>query len=325
MANPAVREEIEKIIGFWLQLGVSGFRMDAAPFIIELTTPNDPNPRKDFDWLDRLSERASWSRGDAVILAEANVEREELLEYFGHGDRLPMLFNFMLNQRTFLALAREEAAPLVQGLTETPASPTPANGRRSCATMTRSTSVDSWATNARRCWPRSDPEPEMQLYERGIRRRLAPMLGNDRRRIEMAYALQFSLPGTPVIRYGDELGMGDDLSLRERDGLRTPMQWADEPNAGFSTASIDALRRPVISSGDYGYERVNVADQAFDSDSLLAWFERALRTLRSCPEFGIGEASYIDAGVRSVLALTPRRAGWNRARADELGRQVLRD
>ena len=226
MDNPAVRQEIEKIIGFWLQLGVSGFRLDAAPFVIELTAPGIAEPRKDFSWLDDFRAQLAWRRGDAVILAEANVEQDQLLEYFGDGRRLPMLFNFILNQRTFLALARGECAPILQALAQTPTVPT------SC----------QWATFLRNhdevdlgrlvgheheeVFAAFGPEPAMRLYDRGIRRRLAPMLGNDRRRIEMAYALQFSLPGTPVIRYGDEIGMGEDLRLPERNAIRTPMQWS---------------------------------------------------------------------------------------------------
>ena len=173
-----------------------------------------------------------------------------------------MLFNFILNQRTFLALARGEVAPILQALAEMPALPA------SC----------QWATFLRNhdevdlgrlvghehdeVFAAFGPEPEMQLYGRGIRRRLAPMLGNDRRRIEMAYALQFSLPGTPVIRYGDEIGMGEDLSLPERNAIRTPMQWSAARNGGFSTATRKQdLRRPVIDDGEYGYEHVNVDDQ----------------------------------------------------------------
>ena len=143
----------------------------------------------------------------------------------------------------------------------------------------------------------------MQLYGRGIRRRLAPMLGNDRHRIEMAYALQFTLPGTPVIRYGEEIGMGDDLSLKERDAIRTPMQGNDAANAGFSTAPAKQLARPVISKGELGYEEVNVAAQRRDPGSLLHWMERALLTLRECPELGIGTCVPVDTGEPSVLAL----------------------
>jgi maltose alpha-D-glucosyltransferase/alpha-amylase len=304
MANPKVRQEVEKIIGFWLQLGVAGFRLDAAPFIIELTVPGDPSPRQDFGWLDDFWSQLSWRRGDAVILAEANVEPEQLLEFFGDGRRLPMMFNFILNQRTFLALARGEAAPIVQALAEMPALPP------SC----------QWATFLRNhdevdlgrlvghehdeVFAAFGPEPDMQLYGRGIRRRLAPMLGNDRRRLEMAYALQFSLPGTPVIRYGDEIGMGEDLALPERNAIRTPMQWSDAPHGGFSTTTRKRdLRRPVIDDDEFGYRHVNVDAQQRDPSSLLSWFQRALLTLRECPEFGIGTCRYVDTGERAVLAL----------------------
>ncbi len=304
MANPRVRQEIEKIIGFWLQLGVAGFRLDAAPFIIELTVPNDPNPRRDFDWLSDFRAQLSWRRGDAIILAEANVVREELLEYFGDGSRLPMLFNFLLNQRTFLALARADVGPILQTLAETPTIP----------------DTCQWATFLRNhdevdlgrlvgheheeVFAAFGPEPDMQLYDRGIRRRLAPMLCNDRRRLEMAYALQFSLPGTPVIRYGDEIGMGEDLSLPERNAIRTPMQWSGAPNGGFSRCRRKRdLRRPVISGGEFGYETVNVEDQQRDPGSLLVWFQRALLILRECPEFAAGTCAYVDSGDRAVLAL----------------------
>ena len=215
-----------------------------------------------------------------------------------------MLFNFILNQRTFLALARGEVAPILQALAETPALPA------SC----------QWATFLRNhdevdlgrlvghehdeVFAAFGPEPEMQLYGRGIRRRLAPMLGNDRRRIEMAYALQFSLPGTPVMRYGDEIGMGEDLALPERNAIRTPMQWSAGPNGGFSTTTRRKdLRRPVISGGDYGFEQLNVDAQQRDPASLLSWFQRALLTLRECPEFSIGTCHYVDTGDRAVLAL----------------------
>ena len=304
MSNPDVRQEIEKIIGFWLQLGVDGFRLDAAPFIIELTVPDDPNPRQDFSWLDDFRTQLAWRRGDAVILAEANVEASQLTEYFGDGNRLPMLFNFILNQRLFLSLAREEAAPIIQALGETPVIP------QTC----------QWATFLRNhdevdlgrlvghehdeVFAAFGPDANMQLYGRGIRRRLAPMLGNDQRRLKMAYALQFSLPGTPVIRYGDEIGMGEDLRLPERNAIRTPMQWSSERHAGFSTCRKKSdLRRPVISGGEFGYESVNVELQQRDPESLLSWFQHALLTLRECPEFGIGTCSYTDSGHRSVLAL----------------------
>ena len=303
MANPAVREEVARIIAFWLELGVAGFRMDAAPFVIECTRPNEPNPPKDFGWLRELRDALTWTRGDAVILAEANVESDELVEYFGDGDRLPMLFNFLLNQRLFLGLARGDARPVRAGLDETPEIPA------SCQWATFLRNHDEIDLGRLSDDERAEvfaafgPEPEMQLYGRGIRRRLAPMLGGDRRRLEMAYGLQLTLPGTPVLRYGEEIGMGDDLSLEERNAIRTPMQWSDQPNAGFSTADADRLCRPVVSGGEFGYERVNVAAQRRDPTSLLSWMERLLRTVRECPEFNIGRCRVLDSGVNSVLAL----------------------
>ena len=148
------------------------------------------------------------------------------------------------------------------------------------------------------------PEPRMQLYDRGIRRRLAPMLDDDRRRLELAYSLQFTLPGTPVLRYGEEIGMGDNLSLPERNAIRTPMQWDGTANGGFSSAPRAKLVRPVVSSGRYGFRSVNVAEQRKDPKSLLSWMERTLHTLRECREFGVGTSRVLDVeGARSVLAL----------------------
>jgi maltose alpha-D-glucosyltransferase/alpha-amylase len=302
-ANPRVRDEILRIMGFWIQLGVAGFRMDAAPFVIEQVRA-DTEPTKDFELLQQMREYASWRRGDAVLLAEANVPRDELTEYFGSGDRLPMLFNFLLNQRLFLALAREEATPLRQGVTETPTIPA------SCQWATFLRNHDEIDLSGLSPDERAEvfdafgPDSSMQLYDRGIRRRLAPMLGGDRRRIELAYSLQFTLPGTPVIRYGEEIGMGDDLSLPERNATRTPMQWDATENGGFSTAPRRTLVRPVIDDGAYGYPRVNVADQRRDAKSLLSWIERAIRVVRECPEFGTGTPRVVDVvGRPTVFAI----------------------
>jgi maltose alpha-D-glucosyltransferase/alpha-amylase len=302
-ANRQVRLEIARVVGFWLQMGVSGFRMDAAPFVVEDPRADRADGHREYGWLDDLRDLISWRQGDLVVLAEANVDREKIPEYFGDGHRLHMLFNFALNERIFLALARQSAAPIREALWWTP---TIAD---SC----------SWATFLRlhdeidlsrlspgerqECFEAFGPEPEMRLYERGIRRRLAPMLGGDRRRIELAYALQFSLPGTPVLRYGEEIGMGDDLRLPERYSIRTPMQWSDRPNAGFSSAPEDRLIRPVITGGEYGYEHVNVDAGRDDDESLLAWFERMLRALRECPESGDGRWTLLDSGLEQVLAL----------------------
>jgi maltose alpha-D-glucosyltransferase/alpha-amylase len=201
-----------------------------------------------------------------------------------------------------LALARHDPEPVVEALRETPALP---EGAQWATFLRNHDEVDlSRLTAGQRqeVFDAFGPEPAMQLYGRGIRRRLATMLGGDRRRIELAYALQFSLRGTPVLRYGEEIGMGEDLALAGRDSIRTPMQWSLQPNGGFSTADRRDLVRPVIQDGDFGYETVNVTLQRHDPGSLLSWFERMIRTLREAPEIGAGRCSHVDAAhPRGVL------------------------
>ncbi|WP_431915585.1 alpha-amylase family protein [Micromonospora wenchangensis] len=305
--NPKVREEIKKITSFWLQLGVSGFRMDAVPFIIERTEPGNPDAPKDFDFLTDLRQHVQWRRGDAVLLAEANVEPDQLPVYFGDGsgsgNRIHMLFDFMLNGRLMLALAREDPEAIIDALRDTPKLPT---GGQWATFLRNHDEIDLSRLTADQ---RNDvlakfgPDENMQLYGRGIRRRLAPMLGNDRRHIELAYALQFSLRGTPVLRYGEEIGMGENLALDGRDAIRTPMQWSYKENGGFSTADPEKLIRPVIDKGDFSYQQVNVTAQRRDSTSLLAWFERMIRTLREAPEIGSGSTTHIDVPMPAgVLA-----------------------
>ena len=303
--NPQVRAEIKKICAFWLQLGVAGFRMDAVPFIIEQTEPGNANSPKDMEFLSDLRQHVQWRKGDAVLLAEANVEPEQLKEFFGDGggssNRIHMLFDFMLNGRLMLALARGNPEPIIDALRDTPA--LPAGGQ--WATFLRNhDEVDLSRLTAEQrteVFAQFGPDETMQLYGRGIRRRLAPMLGGDRRRIELAYALQFSLRGTPVLRYGEEIGMGEDLSLDGRNAIRTPMQWSLLPNAGFSTAPPDKLVRPVVSGGGFGYETVNVTTQRQDPASLLSWFERMIRTLREAPEVGSGTCKHVDVPAPAGL------------------------
>ena len=234
--NPAVREEIQKIAMFWLGLGVSGFRIDAAPFLIEPKTRPGGGP--DYSFLHDLREALSWKQGDSVMLAEANVSDDELREYFGQADgastRVLMVFAFRLNQAIVLSLARQDRRPVAATLRELP--DLPRHGQ--WATFLRNhDEIDlGRLTEEERqeVFREFAPEPDMQLYGRGIRRRLAPMLGGDRRRIELAYSLQLTMPGTPVIRYGEEIGMGDRLDLPEREAIRTPMQWDGTRGAGFS-------------------------------------------------------------------------------------------
>jgi maltose alpha-D-glucosyltransferase/alpha-amylase len=301
--NPAVREEIRRISLFWLRLGIAGFRVDAAPFLIEPKTRAEQ--RAAYEFLGELREWLSWHRGDAVMLAEANVSDDELIEYFGHSDgsatRVLMVFAFRLNQAMVLGLARQDARPIAATLRELPA--LPRHGQ--WATFLRNhDEIDlGRLTDEERqdVFAEFGPDPNMQLYGRGIRRRLAPMLGGNRRRIELAYSLQLSMPGTPVIRYGEEIGMGENLDLPERESIRTPMQWDDTPNAGFSGADPEQLVAPVIDSGPYGYQAVNVTAQRLDAHSLLTWFERILHALPECAEIGNGRHEVIDAGPEHVL------------------------
>lgn len=302
-ANPHVQAEILKIMGFWTQLGVCGFRMDAVPFIIAEKGPDvGPEAKPRFEMLRAFREFLQWRKGDSVILGEANIVPKEAMKYFGDdGDRLQMMFNFHVNQHLFYALAAGDPAPLAKAVEETrPGYATAQWGvflrNHDELDLGRLTDAQRQAT-----FEAFGPDKSMQLYDRGIRRRLAPMLKGDRRRLELAYSLMFTLPGTPVMRYGDEIGMGDDLSLPERYCARTPMQWSTEPQGGFSTAKKTFL--PVISGGGYGFEAVNVADQRRDTNSLLNWMERIIRMRQEVPEIGWGEVTVLPSGDPAALAL----------------------
>jgi len=297
-----VQAEILKIMGFWIQLGVDGFRMDAVPFFIGTKGPDVRKPVSQFDMLRELREFLQWREGDAIILAEANVRPNEDLHYFGDdGDRMHMMFNFQVNQNLFYALASADTRPLVRALEKT--RPRPQTGQWGQFLRNHDELDLGRLTDAQRqaVFDAFGPERSMQLYGRGIRRRLAPMLDGDRRRLELAYSLLFTLPGTPVIRYGDEIGMGDDLALPERDCARTPMQWSTEPNAGFTKAAQPF--RPVISAGPYGYQHVNVAQQRRDPESMVNWTERIIRMRKEVPEIGWGDFALIETGSPAVLAM----------------------
>ncbi len=301
-ANPHVQAEILKIMGFWIQLGVSGFRMDAVPFVISEKGPAIRRPVERYGMLRTIREFLQWREGDAIILAEANVLPETDLEYFGSdGDRMHMMFNFQVNQHLFYALAARDAQPLATALAKTKPRPATAQWGQFLRNHDELDLGRLTAAQRKRVFRAFGPDKSMQLYQRGIRRRLAPMLGGDRRRIELAYSLMFTLPGTPVIRYGDELGMGDHLSLPGRACARTPMQWSDEPNAGFTKKSRPVV--PVISAGAFGFEHVNAAQQRRDPNSLLNWSERIIRMRKEVPEIGWGDFRVIPLRDRAVLVI----------------------
>jgi maltose alpha-D-glucosyltransferase/alpha-amylase len=300
-ANPEVREEIRRIMGYWLELGAAGFRIDAVPFILELTRPDRAEADQDFDLLYYQRRFAQLGAGDAVLLGEANVPPGGQIGYFGRrGEGLQMMFNFWVNQHLFYALATGDVRPLTDALRATRRLPTGAQWAQFLRNHDELDLGRLTDEQRGRVFERFAPDEGMRLYGRGIRRRLAPMLG-DRPHLELAYSMLFSLPGTPVLRYGDEIGMGDDLALPQRDAVRTPMQWSDEPQAGFSTARKTVS--PVIADGVWGYRRVNVAAQQRDPASLFNWTARMIRLRKECPEIGWGSWTLLATGSPHVLAL----------------------
>ena len=303
MANPRVRDELLDVARFWLGRGVHGFRLDAVPFLIKDTSHAEhlEEPHRFLKDLHRVVEEA---RPDGILLAEANLKPAEMKPYFGDGDgdEMHLLLNFYLCNHLFLAVATGEAEPVGRAWNELPEIP------RRCqwGNFLRNhdeLSLDQLTEAEReRVYQAFAPEEHMRAYGRGIRRRLAPMLGGDQRRVELMYSLLFSTPDTPILNAGEELGLGDDLRLKERESSRTPMQWsADQPNGGFSTADPSRLVRPVIADGPFAYQRVNVAAQERDPRSLLNFVRRAVRTYKANPAFGRGAWAFLKADDPGVL------------------------
>jgi maltose alpha-D-glucosyltransferase/alpha-amylase len=299
--NEDVRTEIHRILGYWTELGIAGFRLDAVPFIIEDKIAGRSKTKLKFEYLSEMRRFLQWRCGDAILLGEANVLPKENKNYFGaDGDAMHMMFNFFVNQHIFYALATAEVGPLIDALRATKKLPETAQWAQF---LRNHDELDlGRLTHAQRdkVFARFAPEKNMQLYDRGIRRRLAPMLG-DQRQLQLAYSLLFSLPGTPVLRYGDEIGMGDDLSLPERYPIRTPMQWSGDAIAGFSKSAKPV--RPVIDKGPYSYHEVNVERQQRDPHSLLNWMTRMIKLRKECPEIGWGDWKVLNTGAPGVLAM----------------------
>jgi len=302
MQNPAVKEEIKKVIRYWLHLGLDGFRLDGVPFFIEIPEKKGDRFEHQFELLTEMHLLVDSINPQAVILGEANVLPKESKDFFGKdGNGMHMMFNFFVNQHLFYALASEQGKPLEKSLEETKAIPT------SCAWGQFLRNHDELdlgrLSNKERqqVYDSFGPDKNMQLYDRGIRRRLAPMLNNDRQHLELAYSLLLSLPSTPVLRYGDEIEMGDDLSLKERLSVRTPMQWNNTKNAGFTTSSKPVL--PVIDAGIYSYQHVNVAASKLDNNSLLNWLRRMIALRKKHPEIAYGDWKIIKTNAPEVIAM----------------------
>ncbi|EKE43361.1 putative trehalose synthase protein [Oceaniovalibus guishaninsula JLT2003] len=306
IANPLVREEILRIMGCWLELGVEGFRIDAVPFLIEYEGLDEEPDRDPLLLLSEMRDFLAWRKAGAIMLAEANVPRDSVDDYFGgrafHADeRMHMLFDFPLNQRMWLAFVRGDAEPIREALRTRP----PCAGLQAqWAVFLRNhdeLSLDKLSDAEREeVFAALAPDESMRIYGRGIRRRLAPMLGHDRARLDLAHSLLFALPGTPVMWYGDEIGMGENADLNERNPVRTPMQWSDGENGGFSSAS--RLARSIATEPG-GPQTANVADQRGDPHSLVSLVQRLVRERRSAVEIGWGGAEILDAGDSAVLAL----------------------
>jgi maltose alpha-D-glucosyltransferase/alpha-amylase len=299
--NPAVREEIWEVMRFWLALGVDGFRVDAAPYLVEREGTSCENLPETHDVIRDLRRRMDGEFGGRVLLAEANMWPEEVRPYFGDGDEFHMAFHFPLMPRMFMALRLEDRKPIVEIVERVPAIPDGCQWGlflRNHDELTLEMVTDAerdymYAEYAR------DPVARINL---GIRRRLAPLLEGDRRRIELMNALLFSLPGSPVLYYGDEIGMGDNVYLGDRNGVRTPMQWSGGWNAGFSEADPERLYQPLISNPVYGYQAVNVESQRRQGSSLLNWTRRLIEVRRSSRVMSRGGIAFLKPANHRVLA-----------------------
>lgn len=301
MDNPEVRAEIRRIMGYWLELGVAGFRVDAVPFLLESKEPGEKKGETKFEYLHEFRNFLQWRKGDAILLGEANVSPEENRKYFGEGgEGIHMMFNFYVNQHVFYALASADVEPLIKALEATRINFPTAQWAHF---LRNHDELDLGRLNEeqlQKVFARFAPDENMRLYDRGIRRRLATMLGN-RQHIELAYSLMFSLPGTPVIRYGDEINMGDNLDLDDRDAVRTPMHWTNGPKAGFSEA--EKLIHPIIEEGPYSYKHVNVESKRRSPDSMLNWMTSLIRLRQECSEIGWGDWQVIDINNPKILVM----------------------
>lgn len=288
--NPDVRDEILKIMGFWLSMGVSGFRIDAAALIIEPHGIEGAEQEEMEKFFEEMRHFLAAKKTDAILLAEANIKPKEVQTYINGESRMHMIFNFFVNQFLFLSLAQGKAQPLQKALQQLPVIQ-PSGQWLNFLRQHDELNLNLLSEKERELvFNRFAPEEHMKIYDRGIRRRLAPMVNGDNGLLKLSYSILLSLPGVSLIRYGDEIGMGDDLSLEGRDSVRTPMQWTCEPNAGFSKIK---KRTGVIEKGKFGFEKINVLSLQSDSRSLLNWIERLFSIRKQCPEIGSGKLEMI--------------------------------
>jgi maltose alpha-D-glucosyltransferase / alpha-amylase len=299
--NPAVREQMWSVMKFWLEMGVDGFRLDAVPYLVEREGTNCENLPETHDILKELRRRLDEHFPGRMLLAEANQWPADLRPYFGNSDEFHMAFHFPLMPRMFMGLKLEDRKPITEILQQTPE--IPPSCQWSLFLRNHDELTLEMVTDIER-----DYMYDMYAHDKtmrlnlGIRRRLAPLLNNDRRRIELMNAMLMSLPGTPIIYYGDEIGMGDNISLGDRNGVRTPMQWSGGWNAGFSTAEPERLYAPIIHDPVYGYPAVNVASQKESEHSLFHWMQRIIAVRKSSAVFGRGSIEFLYPANHRILA-----------------------
>jgi maltose alpha-D-glucosyltransferase/alpha-amylase len=300
--NPDVRQEMKNVVKFWLDKGIDGFRCDAVPFLFEREETICENLIETHIFLKEIRKMIDNYYPECILVAESDQRAAELIPYFGEGDEFHMVFNFPLMSKIFIALAQENVHPIVDIINETMNIPENCNW----GTFLRNHDelvLDMVEEEERQIMYKAYATDDRAILNLGLRRRLAPLLNNNREKIELLYALLFSIPGSPFIYYGDEIGMGDNIHLNDRDGLRTPMQWSGDTNAGFSQADSDRLFLPVITNPIYHYINVNVSvQQRFDS-SLLNTIKKLIAIRKQYRVFSVGSLEFVETDNPKILAI----------------------
>jgi maltose alpha-D-glucosyltransferase/alpha-amylase len=303
--NPEVQKAMLEVVSFWFELGIDGFRLDAVPYLYERPGTNCENLPETHGFLKRLRSFVEEHHPGRLLLAEANQWPEDVVAYFGDDDECQMCYHFPIMPRLFMALRQEDRRPIVEILQRTPA--IPASAQWGMFLRNHDELTLEMVTDEERDYLYNEYAKDRRMrLNLGIRRRLAPLLDNSRRAIELLNALLFSLPGSPFLYYGDELGMGDNIYLGDRDGVRTPMQWSADRNAGFSRADFAQLYFPVIMDPVYGFQAVNVEAHLRHPTSLLHWMRQMITLRRRHPVFGRGTLEFLHPSNRKVLAFTRR-------------------
>ncbi|MEY2398034.1 MAG: maltose alpha-D-glucosyltransferase / alpha-amylase [Actinomycetota bacterium] len=306
--NLEVQHAMFEVLRFWLDMGLDGFRLDAVPYLFERDGTNGENLPQTHDYLKQLRKEVDALYPDRVLLAEANQWPADVVDYFGEGDECHMAFHFPLMPRMFMAVRREQRHPITEILAQTPA--IPEGAQWGIFLRNHDELTLEMVTDDERDYMYNEyaKDPRMKINV-GIRRRLAPLVDNNERVAELLHALLFSLPGTPVLYYGDELGMGDNIYLGDRDSVRTPMQWSPDRNGGFSKSDFARLYLPPLMDAVYGYQAVNVEAQMANTSSLLHWMRRMIAVRKQHPLFGVGSFELVHADNPSVLAFVREQEG----------------